>query len=286
MVLKGEKMSHRRHKHPKRSAKTEQPEHMDHPEHEKKSDKTKSAPHSHETGEMEGMSHDSHKNHGGGHDHTTAGQMHHMKDMKRRFIVSVIITIPILLLSPMIQQWFGFTIDIPYREGIIFALATFIYLYGGKPFLTMMIGEIRSKKPGMMTLISMAISVAYFYSAMTLVMPGGKEFFWELATLIDIMLIGHYIEAKSVLGAANALEELVKMMPKTAMRVKADGQLEEVGVDQLKKEDIILVRPGEKIPADGKVVEGESMTDEAFLTGESNRFTKNRAVMFLWEVPI
>ncbi len=262
-------MSHRRHKHPKRSAKTEQPEHMDHPEHEKKSDKTKSSPHSHETGEMEGMSHDSHKNHGGGHDHTTAGQMHHMKDMKRRFIVSVIVTIPILLLSPMIQQWFGFTIDIPYREGIIFALATFIYLYGGKPFLTMMIGEIRSKKPGMMTLISMAISVAYFYSAMTLVMPGGKEFFWELATLIDIMLIGHYIEAKSVLGAANALEELVKMMPKTAMRVKADGQLEEVGVDQLKKEDIILVRPGEKIPADGKVVEGESMTDEAFLTGES-----------------
>ncbi|BBG65314.1 lead, cadmium, zinc and mercury transporting ATPase [Hydrogenimonas sp.] len=211
---------------------------------------------------------DGHKEHEG-HEHSTVGHMHHMEDMKRRFIVSAIVTVPILILSPMIQQWFGFTLDIPYREAIIFVLATFIYLYGGKPFLTMMVEEIKSRKPGMMTLISMAISVAYFYSAMTLVMPGGKEFFWELATLIDIMLIGHYIEAKSVLGAADALEELVKMMPKTAMRVKPDGGLEEVGVDELQKGDIILVRPGEKVPADGKVEEGESMTDEAFLTGES-----------------
>ncbi len=206
---------------------------------------------------------------GGGHDHSTMGHMHHMEDMKRRFLVSLVITVPILILSPMIQQWFGFTLKIPYQEAIVFALATFIYLYGGKPFLVMMVDEIKSRKPGMMTLISMAISVAYFYSAMTLVMPGGKAFFWELATLIDIMLIGHYIEAKSVLGAADALEELVKMMPKTAMRIKPDGGIEEVGIDELKREDLILVRPGEKVPADGKVVEGESMTDEAFLTGES-----------------
>ncbi|WP_201352742.1 copper-translocating P-type ATPase [Hydrogenimonas urashimensis] len=189
--------------------------------------------------------------------------------MKRRFIVSVIVTVPILVLSPMIQGWFGFSLQIPYREAIIFILSTFVYIYGGKPFLSMTIEEIKSKKPGMMTLISMAISVAYFYSAMSLVMPGGKEFFWELATLIDIMLIGHYIEAKSVLGAANALQDLVKMMPKTAMRVSPDGTLKEVSVDVLHKGDTILVRPGEKIPADGRVVEGESMTDEAFLTGES-----------------
>ncbi|WP_456401990.1 copper-translocating P-type ATPase [Hydrogenimonas sp.] len=203
------------------------------------------------------------------HEHSTMGHMHHMVDMKRRFIVSVIVTIPILLLSPTIQQWFGFSLAIPYREAVTFVLATFIYLYGGKPFLTMTVDEIRSKKPGMMTLISMAISVAYFYSATTLFIPGGKAFFWELATLIDIMLIGHYIEAKSVLGAADALEELVKMMPKTATRVKPDGSLEEVGIDRLERGDTILVRPGETIPADGRVIEGESMTDEAFLTGES-----------------
>ena len=210
-----------------------------------------------------------HSDHSHKHDHSTMGHVHHMEELKRRFVVSAIVTVPILLLSPMIQQWFGFSLQIPYREAIIFVLATFIYLYGGKPFLVMTVDEIRSRKPGMMTLISMAISVAYFYSAMTLVMPGGKEFFWELATLIDMMLIGHYIEAKSVLGAADALQDLVKMMPKTAVRVAKDGTLEEVDVDRLQKGDTILVRPGEKIPADGKVVEGESMADEAFLTGES-----------------
>ena len=202
------------------------------------------------------------------------GHMHHMEDMKKRFIVSMIVTIPILLFSPMIQQWFGFTIDFPYRDIVTFILATFIYLYGGKPFLTMMVDEIKSRKPGMMTLISMAISVAYFYSAMTLIMPEGKAFFWELATLIDIMLIGHYIEAKSVLGAADALEDLVRLMPKKAMRFNASGELEEVDVDRLIPGDIILVRPGENIPADSVVDEGESMLDEALLTGESKPIYK------------
>lgn len=202
------------------------------------------------------------------------GHMHHMEEMKRRFIVSAIVTVPILLLSPMIQQWFGFSLNVPYRKAIIFVLSTFIYLYGGKPFLIMTVEEIKTKKPGMMTLISMAISVAYFYSAMSLVIPGDKEFFWELATLIDIMLIGHYIEAKSVLGAANALQELVKMMPKTALRVAPDGRMEEVDVSMLEKGDTIVVRPGEKIPADGEVVEGESMADESFLTGESKPIFK------------
>ena len=204
-----------------------------------------------------------HGGHGGGiHGHST-------EELKHRFIVSMILTVPILLLSPMIQQWFGFSLSIPYREWIIFALSTFIYLYGGKPFLEMTVHELKERKPGMMTLIAMAISVAYFYSVSTLFVQGGKEFFWELATLIDIMLIGHYIEAKSVLGAADALQELVKMMPKTAMKIGSDGKTEEVGVETLKKGDRILVRPGEKIPADGKVIDGESMTDEAFLTGES-----------------
>ncbi len=209
-----------------------------------------------------------HHNHGHG-NHSGMGHMHHMEDMKRRFIVSSILTVPVLLFSPMIQQWFGFTIVFPYRDALTVLLSTLIYFYGGKPFLGMTVDELRSKKPGMMTLIAMAISVAYFYSVLSLFLPGGKAFFWELATLIDIMLIGHYIEAKSVLGAANALEDLVKMMPKKAMRFDAKGELEEVDVSQLQPGDTILVHPGENVPADGEVVAGESMTDEALLTGES-----------------
>jgi len=202
------------------------------------------------------------------HDHTS-GHSHHMHDFKQRFIVSLIVTIPILLLSSMIQEWFGFVITLPYQNTIVPLLSSFIYLYGGWPFLTMMTEEIKSLKPGMMTLISMAISVAYFYSASTLFFHQGKAFFWELATLIDIMLIGHYIESKSLLSASSALSELVKLMPQEAVRIKPDGSQEEVTVEALQVDDLILIRPGEKIPADGIVKEGESMADEAFLTGES-----------------
>ena len=211
----------------------------------------------------------------GSRDLKTGGHHHHMEDMKRRFFVSMIVTIPILLLSESIQEWFGFRLDIPFKEPVLFLLASFIYLYGGKPFLSASIAEIRSRRPGMMTLISMAISVAYFFSAATLFMEGGKTFFWELATLIDIMLIGHYIEAKSVLGAADALKGLVEMMPRKALRIEADGKREEISVNRLEPGDRILVRPGEKIPADGKVVEGESLADESFLTGESKPVEKN-----------
>ena len=212
------------------------------------------------SGSGKAENHTGHEGHGG---------LHSMEVLKRRFIVSMLVTIPLLILSPTIQHWFGFTLEIPYREIAVFLLATFIYLYGGQPFLQMMVSEIRSRKPGMMTLISMAISVAYFYSVLTLFLPGGKAFFWELATLIDIMLIGHYLEAKSLLGAADALQELVKMMPRTATRISGDGSLEEVPVDELRPGDRILVRPGEKVPADGTVQEGEGMADESFLTGES-----------------
>lgn len=206
------------------------------------------------------------------HIHDRSTQDHalgHMHDFKKRFVVSLIITLPILILSPTIQQWFGFVIELPYQGIIILLLSSLIYLYGGKPFLTMMIDEIRSFKPGMMTLISMAISVAYFYSASTLFFTEGKAFFWELATLIDIMLIGHYIEAKSLLSASSALGDLVKLMPRHALRITKNGEHEAVAIDVLQIADLILVRPGEKVPADGIVKEGESMNDEAFLTGES-----------------
>ncbi len=216
---------------------------------------------------------------GGGHDHGgghegNEGHQHHAEEMKRRFYVSLAVTVPILLLSPMIQGWLGFRLDVPYREAIIFILSTFIYFYGGWPFLTGMVTEIRKRKPGMMTLITLAISVAYFYSAVTLVVPGGKEFFWELATLIDIMLIGHYIEAKSILGASDALGELVRMIPKTAMKIRDDGKTEAVPIDTLHPGDRILIRPGETVPADGVVEEGESLSNEAFLTGESKPVSK------------
>ncbi|MDD3591769.1 MAG: heavy metal translocating P-type ATPase, partial [Sulfurovum sp.] len=207
---------------------------------------------------------DTHTTHG-----HTSGHSHHMHDFKKRFIVSLIVTIPILLLSSMIQEWFGFVITLPYQNTIVLLLSSFVYLYGGWPFLTMMTEEIKSLKPGMMTLISMAITVAYFYSASTLFFHQGKAFFWELATLIDIMLIGHYIEAKSLLSASSALSELVKLMPQQAVRIRPDGSQEEVTIEALQVNDLILIRPGEKIPADGIVKEGESMADEAFLTGES-----------------
>ncbi|MDD5405371.1 MAG: copper-translocating P-type ATPase [Sulfurovaceae bacterium] len=209
------------------------------------------------------------------HEHHDLEHTHHMDELKRRFIISVILTVPILLFSPMMQSWFGFVIDFPYRDFITFILSTLIYFYGGWPFLTMMAGEIKAKKPGMMTLISMAISVAYFYSSITLFISEEKSFFWELATLIDIMLIGHYIETKSILGASNTLEELVRLIPKKAMRFTAGESLEEVDVSQLKIGDNILIHPGENIPADGEVVKGESMVDEALLNGESKPLYKS-----------
>jgi Cu2+-exporting ATPase len=217
------------------------------------------------------MLHNSNENH----DYHNVGHSHHMEDLKQRFIFSVIVTIPILLFSSMIQMWFGFTIDFPYMDLLTFALSTMIYFYGGWPFLTMMIEEIKSKEPGMMTLISMAISVAYFYSAITIFISEEKSFFWELATLIDIMLIGHYIEAKSILGASNTLEELVRLIPKKAMRFTHENELEEVDVSQLRVGDTILIHPGENIPADGEVIKGESMVDEALLTGESKPLFKS-----------
>lgn len=221
------------------------------------------------------MLHNQHTNHDQHQNHHNTEHSHHMEELKQRFIVSIIMTIPILLFSSMIQMWFGFTINFPYRDLSTFILSTLIYFYGGWPFLTMMTTEIKSKEPGMMTLISMAISVAYFYSAITIFISEEKSFFWELATLIDIMLIGHYIEAKSILGASSTLEELVRLIPKKAMRFTHKDMLEEVDVSQLKQGDIILIHPGENIPADGEVTKGESMVDEALLTGESKPIYKN-----------
>jgi len=200
----------------------------------------------------------------------------HIKDFKQRFFISLLLTVPVLLLSETIQEWFRFSISILLQREILFALSAVIYFYGGWPFLKGLVKEITRKEPGMMTLIGTAISVAFFYSTGSVFILQGKTFFWELATLIDVMLLGHWIEAKSVLGASRALEELVKIMPTDAHLMK-EGEIEDVPVSALQPGDVVMVRPGEKIPADGTVKEGESYVSEAFLTGESKPVHKKES---------
>lgn len=225
------------------------------------------------------MEHENHSMHSGmkhkmsngtmqGMKHGSSGHMMHTGMFKRRFFVCLIFTIPVLLLSQTIQTWLHFTITIPYQDYVLLVLAAIIYVYGGLPFLKGLTEELRKPQPGMMTLIGTAISVAFFFSAATVFFPIGSDFFWELATLIDVMLFGHWIEARSVLGASRALEELVKIMPTLAHVVK-NGETVDVPVSELKVGDVVLIRPGEKIPSDGSVVEGESFVNEALITGES-----------------
>ena len=192
-----------------------------------------------------------------------------MRDFWRRFVVSSVLTIPVIALSPLVQSVLGFELSFPGDIYVLFALSAAIYFYGGWPFLRGMVRELRKGNPGMMTLIGMAISVAFVYSGAVTFGLSGKTFYWELATLIDIMLLGHYIEMRSVLGASRALEELIKLMPTTAHLVTPRG-IVDIPVSDLKMGDVVLVKPGEKIPSDGVVVDGETSIDESMLTGESN----------------
>lgn len=207
------------------------------------------------------------------HDHTHHHKMM-IKDFRRRFYISVIATAPILALSEFIQSTFGFTLSIPGSSYIILALSSFVFVYGGWPFLKGLFSELKSKNPGMMTLIALAISVAYFYSAAVVLGLEGKTFFWELATLIDVMLAGHWIEMRSVLSASSALEKLAELMPSTAHRKKGD-EIEDVELSEIKKGDILVIKPGEKIPSDGIIQNGESYIDESMLTGESKPVQKS-----------
>lgn len=187
----------------------------------------------------------------------------------------MILTVAILILSPTIQSFFGFSFVFPGSDLVLFVLATPVYLYGGWPFLKGFVGEIRNRLPGMMTLIAVAITVAYgFSAAVVLGFVSGEPFFWELATLIDIMLLGHFVEMRSVLGASRALEELVKIMPSEAHLLKEGGTAEDVRVEILKAGDKVLVKPGEKVPVDGIVIDGKSNVNESMLTGESKPVSK------------
>lgn len=209
----------------------------------------------------------------GSHDHA---QM--VNDFRKRFWISLLLTIPVLLLSPTIQKMFSIEKFLAFNGDIylLFVLSSIIYFYGGWPFLKGFFEELLKRKPGMMTLIAVAISTAYFYSVLVIFGLRGEIFFWELSTLIDIMLLGHWIEMKSVLGAGKALEELARLMPAEAHKIMSDGSVKEVPLSDLMVNDQVLVKPGEKIPADGIVIKGETSINESMLTGESKPVTKQR----------
>jgi Cu2+-exporting ATPase len=193
---------------------------------------------------------------------------HHTADFLKRFWICLILTLPVLLLSHMIQQWVGFHLMFPGDKYVLLLLGTAIYIYGGMPFLKGMVSEIKDKAIGMMTLVALAISVAFFYSVAVVFGLQGMDFFWELATLIDIMLLGHWLEMRSQMAASNALQSLVALLP-SDVHVERNDVVTDINIKELKKEDIAIVKPGEKIPADGVIIEGDSFVNESMLTGES-----------------
>ena len=217
-----------------------------------------------------GSTHAAHAGHGG-HDHAAM-----VADFRRRFWITLLLTPPILLLSPMIQHLLGIgdALAFPGDRYVLFVLSSVAYVYGGWPFLTGFTSELRKGQPGMMTLIALAISAAYFFSAAVTFGFPGEEFYWELVTLIVIMLLGHWVEMRSVMGASRALEELVKLLPDSATRIDADGNMHEVPISALTHGDRVIVRPGAKVPVDGEIIEGSSGFNEAMLTGESRPVTK------------
>ncbi|MFW6084019.1 MAG: copper-translocating P-type ATPase [Gemmatimonadota bacterium] len=230
--------------------------------------------------------HDGHDGHGGhgGHDghggHGGHGDDHHammVADFKRRFWICLALSLPILALAPLIQELLGIagTLDFPGDRQVQAGLATIVFLYGGWPFLAGFASEMRERRPGMMTLIALAVTVAWGYSVGVVLGVEGEVFFWELATLIDVMLLGHWIEMRSVMGASKALEKLARLMPSEAHRVSGDGSTEDVPIAELQAGDRVLVKPGEKIPVDGVVVEGRTTVNEAALTGESRPVEKD-----------
>lgn len=211
------------------------------------------------------------------HDHSSHDKHagHSIADFWRRFLVCLVVTIPVLVLSHMIQEIFGFTLSFRGDRYVLFALSCFIFVYGGYPFLKGLYNEVKTKSIGMMTLIGVAITSGWAYSVAVTFGLEGMDFYWEMATLIHIMLIGHYFEMKSVMGASRSLELLVQMMPSVAHRIN-DGQLQDVPLNELVKGDFVMIKPGEKIPVDGTVSEGESHVDESMLTGESKPVRKSK----------
>ena len=222
------------------------------------------------------QNHSAHNEQGGHHGHKShIDHSGHEMMFRQRFWVSLVISLPVLLFSPSIQTWLGYSLPAFLGEQWITPVfAVIVFIYGGVPFLQMAVPELRNRQPGMMTLISLAIGVAFVYSMAALFLPTGTTFFWELVTLIDVMLLGHWIEMRSVRQASGALSELARLMPDQAERIRQDGGTETVPVGDLRSGDLVLVRPGASVPADGEVQEGESDLNEAMITGESKPVRK------------
>ncbi len=218
----------------------------------------------HDGGQEDGQHHG-----GGGHD-GQSDHAHHAPEMFRdRLLAVLLLNIPVLAYSQDIQRWFGFSAPVfPGSEYVTFVFGTAIFVYGGAVFVHGAVAELQGRKPGMMTLISLAITVAYVYSAAVTFGFPGHAIYWELSTLVAVMLLGHWAEMRSVQGAKGALEELTELLPATANR-ETDGKVEEVPLSELSKGDVILLRPGDRVPSDSIVIEGESYLDESMLTGES-----------------
>jgi Cu2+-exporting ATPase len=242
--------AHNEEHQPEEAVETTHSEHHDHAEH---------------------AGHTAHEGHGGHDDHSG-----HEIMFRNRFWVSLIMSIPVLVYSESIQRWLGYTAPaFPGSQWIVPVFSTIIFVYGGLPFLRMSSWELRRRQPGMMTLISLAITVAYVYSMAVLVLGSGEDFFWELVTLIDVMLLGHWLEMRSVRQASGALDALAKLLPDTAEVIMPDGQVMEHPVSHLNSGDVVLVRPGASVPADGVVADGESDVNEAMITGESRLVKKS-----------
>jgi Cu2+-exporting ATPase len=235
-------------------------EHMDHEDHDKMGECVVCGGELTEEHRMEG-----------GHVHSGM-----IDDLKKRLWISLLFTIPILILSPSIQGLVGLSNSLRFTGDLylLFVLSSIVYFYGGYPFFKGFFKEIKSKTPGMDMLISVAITSAYLYSSAVVFGLNGDVFFWELVTLIDIMLIGHWLEMRSVMGASRALEELVKLMPSSAHKIMSDGSTMDVPLDELSVGDNVVIKPGEKVPVDGEIIRGNTSIDESMLTGESEPLFK------------
>lgn len=228
------------------------------------------AMHASQSASMEQARHEAHDDGNEGHGAAHADHTGHEQMFRRKFWVSLLLSIPVILYSNGLQMMLGFSLPaFPGSQWLAPVFGLIVFIYGGLPFLQMAVPEIKNRQPGMMTLISLAITVAFVYSAATLFLPGQMDFFWELVTLIDIMLLGHWIEMRSVRQASGALNALAKLMPDTAERILPGGSSETVNVSTLRIGDRVLVRPGASIPADGEVFDGESSVNESMITGES-----------------
>ena len=268
--MKGMKENKKMHDH-------EMMDHSDHAGHDMHQGYEEHAGHEMHADKDMHAGHDQHAGHEGHNDHSGhVNHSGHEQMFRKRFWVTLFLAIPVLLYSQSVQKWLGFSMpEFVGSSWIVPAFSIIIFLYGGIPFLQMAVPEFRNKKPGMMALISLAISVAFTYSMATTLFPIGESFYWELVTLIVVMLFGHWMEIRSVRKASSALDELAKLMPDTAELVLKNGKTQTVKTADLKNGDVILIRPGENIAADGEVVEGESDVNEALITGESTPVKKS-----------